>query len=317
MQKLLISLITILLICALIFTGVMYFAIKNFKEYGSPLVVDEEARMISTDEESVRILRFSDIQTTNLIECAIAYPTVKRLVKEYQPDLIILTGDNISNNSKKIVLDAFIDLFDSFEIPWALVFGNHDRNSQNSMEEICKALENSEYCIFQTGYMDDRYGNYYYNIEIGGKVVRSLFFMDSAKTNFTIEQVEWYKNTVNKIAQKEGEVIPSFVFFHIPIVETEDAYNHYLENPMAGTGFIEEPRVQDENTGFFDAVKSLESTDALFFGHDHLNNAIIKYEDVLFCYAMKTGYTVYYDWDRMGANLITITSDDFTIERVR
>lgn len=317
MHKILISIITILLIIALLFTGVMFFAIKNYNSYGSPLEIDEDTRVISADSDEVRILRFSDVQTANLIECAIAYPTVKRLVKTYKPDLIVLTGDNVSNGSGDLVLEAFIELFDSFEIPWALVFGNHDRNTKNTMEEICEALEKSEYCIFKTGYMDDRYGNYYYNIEIGGEAVRSLIFMDSCNSHFTAEQVEWYENTVRRIAKEEGKVIPSFVFFHIPIAETEDAYKLYMDNPSVGTGFIEDPRVQDENTGFFDSVKELGSTDALFFGHDHRNNAIIEYEGVLFCYAMKTGYTVYYDWDRMGANLITVTKDAFTVEIVK
>ena len=317
MGKILLSIIALVLAGALAFASVMFFAINNYNSYESSVIVDEEAHLISAESDSVRILRFSDVQTANLIECAIAYPTVKRLVKTYQPDLIILTGDNISDDSGKLVLDAFVDLFDSFRIPWALVFGNHDRNSKNTMPEICEALEESEFSIFKTGYLDDRYGNYYYNIEIDGKVVRSLIFMDSCKSNFTYEQVEWYRSTVEQISKSEGRVIPSFVFFHIPIEETEDAYRLYLGDSSVGEGFIEDPRVQSENTGFFDAVKELGSTEALFFGHDHLNNAIIEYEDVLFCYAMKTGYTVYYDWDRMGANLITVTSDGFNVEMVK
>lgn len=318
MNEILVSIGAFLLVIALLFTGVMFFAINNFNSYESAVTVDEEACIISTDKDELKILRFSDVQTKNLIECAIAYPTVKRLVKAYQPDLIVLTGDNVSDDSEDMVLEAFINLFDSFEIPWALVFGNHDRNAKNSMDEICEALEKSKYCLFKTGYMDDRYGNYYYNIEIGGEVVRSLIFMDSAKSNFTSEQVEWYNNTVSDISKSEGRVIPSFVFCHIPIPETMDAYNLYLKDPSAGSGVMEsEPRIQDENTGFFDAAKKLGSTDAIFFGHDHLNNAMVEYEDVLFCYAMKTGYTVYYDWDRMGANLITVTADGFEVEMVR
>lgn len=317
MSKIVLSILALLAAISLIFTGVMFFAIKGFESYETSVTVDEDAQVIRTDGDEVRILRFSDVQTKNLIECAIAYPTVKRLVKKYQPDIIILTGDNISDGSGELVLKAFIDLFDSFEIPWALVFGNHDRNSANSMQEICSALEGSEYCLFKTGYMDDRYGNYHYNIEIGGRVVRTLIFMDSEKSNFTDEQVEWYRDTVNEISEQEGRVVPSFVFFHIPIQETNDAYKLYLEDPSVGDGFIEDPRVQSENTGFFDAVKELSSTDALFFGHDHLNNAIIEYDDVLFCYAMKTGYTVYYDFDRMGANLITVSAENFTIEMVK
>jgi hypothetical protein len=185
------------------------------------------------------------------------------------------------------------------------------------MDNICHAFEKSEYCLFKTGDLTARYGNYYYNLEIGGEIVRSLIFMDSEKEGFTSEQVAWYKDTVTKIASDAGKQIPSFAFFHIPIPETIAAHEQYALNPNNGSGTQVDPvRVQSLDTGFFSAVKDLGSTDALFYGHDHRNNTFIEYDNVLFCYGRKTGITVYFEPGTVGANLITVTADDFTVNRV-
>lgn len=315
-KKILITL-SILLTAAILALLFAFLAITNFTSYGSSLTVNKDAALLSTNSDGIKILQLSDIQTSNIIECAMAYPTVKRLVDKTRPDLIVLTGDNISNGSGEDVLTAFISLMDSFEIPWAPVFGNHDPNSKVPMLDICAALEKSEYCLFKTGNLKDRFGNYFYNLEIDGNVIRSLIFMDSEKEGFTEEQVGWYKDTVTEIKNVEGHTVPSFVFFHIPIPETASAHQKYKDDPTVGSGKqVDEVRVQDLDYGFFSAVKELCSTDALFFGHDHRNNTFIEYEDVLFCYGRKTGITVYFEPGTVGANLITVTADNFGVERV-
>ena len=185
------------------------------------------------------------------------------------------------------------------------------------MEDICEALEKSEYCIFKTGYLDDRYGNYYYNIKLDSESVRTLIFMDSASSSFTEEQIQWYKDTENAITESEGKELPSLVFSHIPIKETADANELYKIDPSIGSGEMREEVSHQGENGFFEAVKELGLTDGLFYGHDHLNNTIVEYEGVLFCYGMKSAITVYYDLDMIGANLITVTADGFTVERVK
>lgn len=316
-KKIISMILALLFVVSIAFAATISPYITNYKSYESSLSVDREASLLTSDEESITILQLTDIQTYSLSDCKDAYPAVKALVDKHKPDMIVLTGDNIADDSSHFVLSAMINLFDSFEIPWALVYGNHDRKSLVSMREMSYLLEKSEYCIFKTGDLYDRYGNYYYNIKLRGEAVRSLIFMDSARTNFTEEQVEWYRDTVNKIAEENGKVLPSLVFFHIPIPETVDAHELYEKNPEIGTGVIQEEICeQDENTGFFDAVRELGSTEALIYGHDHVNNTIISYEDVLFCYGTKTGPNSYYDPEIQGGTLITVTKDGFKIEHV-
>lgn len=291
----------------------------GFAAYGTRVSVDEVSGEIICDGVGdVKILQLSDVQTANLIECSMAYPTVKAVVEEARPDIIVLTGDNISNGSGHAVLEAFVSLMDSFEVPWAPVFGNHDPNSDVPMEEICDRLEASEYCLFKRGNLADRYGNYSYTLKQNGEALYSLIFMDSEKEGFTEEQVAWYESTVRRTAEKYGESVPSFVYYHIPIKETVAAHEAYARDPSIGTGVQRsEVRVQNTDSGFFDKVLELGSTTALFYGHDHENNTAINYRGVLFCYGTKTGVTVYYDKNSLGGNLITVKGDaSFSLKRI-
>ena len=317
-MKVFLSIIAVLLIISLLVVGLMFWAINNFQSYTSSLVVDKDANSLISNKDSIKILQITDLQTKNLFECAMAYPTVKRLVKENRPDLIVLTGDNVSNGANYEVVMTMIKLFDSFEIPWALVFGNHDHSDYVSEEEMSLMFENSKYGIYQTGSITNKHGNYYYNLSLNGEVVRTLIFMDDSDYAINEEQIEWYKSTVNNISENEGKVIPSLVFFHIPTQETTIAQSMYEQDDSIGSGFAyKDDTVIDEDAGFFDAVKELGSTEAIFYGHNHFSNAIMKYEGVLLCYGMKSAYTVTYNRDRIGGNLITVTADGFTVERVK
>ena len=292
--------------------------ISGGEPYGSRVRVDRQRREIHYTGSEISILQLSDIQTSNLVECAMAYPTVKWSVARTRPDLIVLTGDNISNGSGNGVLDAFINLMDSFKIPWAPVLGNHDPNSAVPIEQLCERLEASEYCLFDTGDIQNRYGNYSYTLVNDGVATETLIFMDSGKEGFTEEQVRWYEDTLLESEKKYSHTPSSLVFFHIPIKETLKAHEAYADDPEIGSGEARsEVRVQSLDSGFFDAVIRLGSTRGLFYGHDHENNTQILYRGVLFCYGTKTGITVYFSKDSLGANLLTLGRDgELEVERI-
>ncbi len=276
---------------------------------------DREMKLLSTDSDEARILVLSDLQFCNYFEMANAFYALKRTVKAASPDLILTTGDNFGNNVKKSHLNSFIEFMDSLSIPWGVTFGNHDYNADFSMEEYCDALENAKNCIFIRNEIEGSYSNYSYRLSVGGTQY-TLICMDTGEDGFTAKHTEWYTRQIEK--ESNGEPFRSFMFFHIPIKEIEAAASLYEQNPEIGSGTIEgEMRGKDNGSEIFKKVLELGSTKALFFGHDHLNNAHINYSGVTLCYALKTGTNVYSRFDSIGGILLTLgKNEEYRIERI-
>ena len=81
----------------------------------------------------------------------LCFDYVTSVVEEYDPDLIIITGDLIYGefDDNGTMLQTIIEFFDGLQIPWAPVFGNHDVESKMGADWQCEQLENSEYCLFE------------------------------------------------------------------------------------------------------------------------------------------------------------------------
>ena len=198
-----------------------------------------------------KVLNFADIQL-NPSECfgengAIAEETVRRCVKEVEPDLITLSGDNAWGGELSYI--QVVKFIDSLGIPWAPIMGNHDGSDGNREKEYWCAslLANAKNCLFKYGPMDMGYGNYVINITENGKVIHTLFMMDSHSNandteagrinygknddgsdsygydHFWANQIEWYEWAVKGIAEQAGKTVESTVIMHIPVFEYIDA----------------------------------------------------------------------------------------------
>ena len=312
MKKVALALLFIILIAGTIFFLYIPLNIYNSEVFSSNLVIDEDNNLlIAKENKDIKILQLSDVQINNIVEMGYSLDIVKTTIKKANPDLIVLTGDNLNKDATIWYLERFRDFMDSFEIPWALVYGNHDYDANISIETQNQMYESSKYGLFQTGYIEGYNGNYYYNIKRGDEVVYTLIFMDSHQDGFINRHVVWYESTINKITEENGKVIPSMMFFHIPIENLKDAYDAYLIDPSIGSGNkYEDLNVQSTNSNIYSKIKKLGSTKLIAYGHDHINSLMINYDDILFCYGLKTGRTSYYNRFLMGGVLYTIKTDN-------
>lgn len=257
---------------------------------------------------------------------------IDELVRETEPDLITLTGDNAWGTVAYINL---VKQIDAYGIPWAPIMGNHD--GQCCINEFWAAhlLFKAENCLFEFGPEDMGYGNYIINITENGHIIHTLFMVDTHNnTEYTLEdgstvggydhlwenQIEWYKWAVKGISEIEGHTVESSVFMHIPVCEYKDAWVAANGSDELGTldlslapdalGTLGEgvscPPV---NNGFFDVCKELGSTKNILAGHDHINNFQIYYEGIRLTYTLKTGYGAYYADGLMGGTVISVGSD--------
>lgn len=286
------------------------------------------------DEDFV-VLNFADVQLdddeyfTDLGQEA--EDMMKKLVEEQQPDLITLSGDNAWGTVTYLKLVEFVD---SFGIPWAPVMGNHD--GQGCINEFwCSYLfDEAENCLWKFGPEDMGYGNYIINITENGKVIHTIFMMDTHDDGtFTDEngaqvegydhlwsnQIEWYKWAVEGIAEKEGRTVESTCIMHIPVYEFKTVWaSNYDQEKDVFTGkyadgsfgvIHESPCPGAVNNHFMDTVLQLGSTKNMLFGHDHVNNASFVYEGVRLSYSLKLARGAYYEDGLMGGTTYTIGSD--------
>lgn len=198
--------------------------------------------------------------------------------------------------------------------------------------------EDMKYCLFQPGPDNvDGYGNQVINIKNSdGIITQSLFVFDSHSyvdgdflgifwkyDNIHENQVQWYKDTLaalntqnnallKEAGKEENSHIKSAAFFHIPLTEQRDAWYEYrdagyqdtenvkLHYGVAGeSGNVVYSGIHEDN--LFEAMVELDSTKAVFCGHDHDNNFSIEYQGIRLTYGMSVDYLAYPGIYKRGA----------------
>ena len=281
-----------------------------------------------------------------------AINAVAAMVTAEKPDLVVVTGDvaypvpfqSLTFNNKNGAV-TFAQLMEKLGVYWCLCYGNHDTEAYSfySRRQISDKIycdkEAYPHCLFQKGPDEvDGYGNYVVNVKNSlGQITQSLFMIDSHSYTdgdyFGIQwkydaihenQVKWYKDTVAAITEENAGIQPkSLGFFHIPLAEESDAFDEYrkagekdTENVKYQYGLIGEGDfvicASKYNNGMFDAFKE-NGTQAIFFGHDHLNNLSVVYKGVQMTYGMSVDYLAYpgiykYGLQR-GCTVITVKPD--------
>lgn len=272
-------------------------------------------------EDNFRILQLTDIHlgiTTNLKEQE-QYLTT--LIDTSSPHMIVITGDTFMNASKNEV-DFIYTYFDSLNIPWSIVWGNHDRQGFYPPNYVIDELANYKNAIFINLKNDDVYGdsNYVVNLKDGNETIWRLYMLDSnsyydegsIKYNYDIirpNQIEWYEKA---LSYEEGYNIPSLMFIHIPLPELSYAIEELKTDPDA-YDYIGELKEDSwpgyKNSNMFEIIKKHHSTKGVFFGHDHINTFAVSYEDVILSYGVKSTNKIYHDPSMLGGQIITLPRD--------
>ncbi len=206
-------------------------------EKGKPFTILQLTDMQVIDGEQQRTpdrLRPDEIEawrTACVTRCC--YEPIRRAVEAAKPDLIIITGDIVYGefDDSGRALDGFIAFMESFAIPWAPVFGNHDNESAIGVIEQCRRYTAAEHCLFARGTTDGN-SNYVlgiYDVGADGSrtLSRVLYMMDSNTcyggtdpnivriSGFTEKQKQWLLDCADAV--RESYSVPGFVCFHVPV----------------------------------------------------------------------------------------------------
>lgn len=148
--------------------------------------------------------------------------------------------------------------------------------------------------------------------------------------NIKQSQVDWYADTVSKLNEYNRSVlenlnasqdkikmysdVKSLLFFHIPLDEQRLAYLEYRDNGYNNTenveylygkmGESEDGKMIFSGEGddnLFEKVLELNSSQGMFFGHDHYNGFSLRYKGITMTYGMAIDYLAYSGISKVGS----------------
>lgn len=271
----------------------------------------------------IRIMQISDPQDMQWVRKSMI-TMLNKACDMVKPDLIVFTGDNILGNhirdkrfgegTKNLTREQeykcletaihhITDIPEKRNIPFAMVFGNHDdRNSFSKDEQAdifraCKMNRGLE----TTGNLCGTYRLPIYSSD-GEKKIFDIYMIDTAYYNhdedkcyeeITKEAVDWYKNEAAE--NKE----PAMMFMHIPFkelgyfVDTDsDGKPTGLKNGAKGEVGECISAVNDEY-GMFEAVKNNGNVKMIASGHDHTNSFTGKMDSISFAATPTASFRCY------------------------
>lgn len=328
----------IIVLCAVVLVaGFLFFPLpgkKHVEIWSRDSEFDiSKIQTVEKNRDEFKILMFTDTQLwSDLGANGRCYDEMDALVEKTSPDLIVLPGDVLSAFASRFSLNGFIKHMDSYKIPWAPVFGNHDNEIPTvTLNFQGDKYEASEYCLFKKG-PSNLYGcgNYVVNITENGKPVYSLYLFDNGRyieydgigtkeVYMGYEQIAWYEWNVKGISAAAGYNVPSMTFSHFAQPEFREAIEALCEKDENGIYNVPQeygfgycrylPGVAPVKSGFVEKCKELGSTKYIFCGHDHENNASITYDGITYTYGLKTGPSPK-PWNfakETGGTLVTIS----------
>lgn len=294
---------------------------------------DFNTDVIAVDKKSngcLKVLQLTDIHFDDHNNKKIkTLELIRDAIEGSNPDIIAVTGDWVSNSTgvydedieyseclvtphscpflkteKKGLREKrtrkVFDLIDSFNIPWAPVFGNHDDEGELSKYDYADIFESYKNCLFRTGYSNLKgAGNYVVAVKEEEEIKYILFFLDSHRSLkygtvvydcFSKNQVQWVKWCSDGINRGLKNPVPALAFFHISVKEYKKAYRKALSSKKLLMGGNRE-RVfhQYKNTGMFKALLK-SGVKGIFCGHDHNNFSAAMYKGCVLTYGVQSGW---------------------------
>ena len=302
---------------------------------------DETFQVRIPADRDFRILQLTDLHLGfGLISKGrdrLALDAVRIIIKRSRPDMIVLTGDSVfpflpkagtlNNRKQAKKLMAFLD---GFQIPYTLVFGNHDceMGSTCNKEELAQLFKKGKYCIFTEGRRAlTGVGNFLIElVDNSGKVLLPLVMLDSNMyreggwfySGFDCikeDQVDWCMERLTALKKQDPD-IKAMAFFHMPLREFKEAYEKMKlgdKSVLYRHGSVGEKNeyfgISKYEGTFFDRAAENGVIKWMFCGHDHLNTLSLIYKGIQMTYGMSIDYLGYKgikkSYIQRGGTLIT------------
>ncbi len=153
---------------------------------------DYAAKTLYIGNKDFVILNFTDIQIdlpSDMNKTGEIYKTMKKAIDQAKPSLITFSGDLAWFPVTCECYEKIAKTMDSFKIPWAVSFGNHDHQGNGDLNKLGEIIQKSKYGIFEKGPRNIAgVGNYCINIKKDDKIVHTVFMMDSGDSGYHVDE---------------------------------------------------------------------------------------------------------------------------------
>jgi len=280
----------------------------DFKSKTFDIYDQEICSNIKISSNSANVMILTDTHFDNMLRDPKALNYVKGIINDENPDLILLDGDNVSVNYR-LTYPKLISLFDSTNIPWAPIFGNHEGDfGTKSKYWQANQFDKSSNCLFKFGPKGfDGAGNYVVNIlNNSDELIHSYIMMDCVyKNNYAVtdKQKEWFNWICDGLSSCTSKTTnySATIMIHVPLPEIADG--------TVLSGEKHEKFCVSNQNNFFEIIKNQSLIDGTISGHDHTNNLITEYEGKYLCYGLTTTKKIYGTDSISGYSKMSFKSD--------
>lgn len=273
----------------------------------------QETVLKFNQDKKFKIVQFTD---THVIyedkRCNEAMERMNEVLDAEKPDFVIYTGDLIFGRPAKESLLQAVEPVVSRGIPFGVTWGNHDDEELLTRQELFDVIKDLPNNFTGTAEGITGVTNYVLPVKThdGRKDACVLYVFDSNGYSpmeevdgygwIAYDQIGWYKEQSAALTEaNRGNPLPALAFFHIPLPE-------YHEAALDEDGFFigirkEKPCSPPVNSGL--ALAMLEARDvmAVSVGHDHVNDYMAEWRNIMLCYGRYTGGSTVYN-DIPGGN---------------
>lgn len=301
---------------------------RKFNDIIKTVIKLSMRKQIKFNNGHLKVLQISDLQD-NRFTCVDTLQFMEAAVKNIKPDLIVFTGDQLDvvdlwgkgekcRKNVETAINRLFSVFESFDIPFVLTFGNHDRETGLPNEEQAKIYARMKNCICFDDLNDGRPDAATFNLPImssdGSRTAMNIYVVDTgtkikgAYQGVRKEQLEWLDKT-SRVVNAE-----SIVFQHIPVDEiyellekvpkgtkgAEPAYGNRsgeFYKRMDGIKYMgeygETPAALPRECGEFEQLKKQGDVFAVYCGHDHYDSFVGTVDGIDLGYCPGAGYNTY------------------------
>lgn len=230
--------------------------------------------------------------------------------KQQTLDLIEVTGDTFMLSTTRSV-KSFIKFMESFGIPYAMEWGNHDREGKYNPNWLVEQFKNAEHCIYIEVDHDNVHerANYVINLvkESDPTYVEwQIFNIDSGASYrdgasdlgldydyIRQDQLDWMKYQHGKVAS----TTPSLAYYHIAQKDYDYIFNKIQDGATIKSKFFKLEGFapsDNEETPLMHSTFEDCNVKGSFIGHCHAVDWTATYDNIVYGCGVKSGTELYY-----------------------